>query len=224
MQLGREDGDFTMRIVIADDHPLYLEAVLGQLEKAFPGGQFHAARNLPDALALLERETVDLVMLDYSMPGMDGVAGIPAAVAAARGTPVVVMSGVADDDAVRACIAAGARGFLPKTLESRVFIHAIGLVEAGGTYVPAEFVAPPLRPAAPSGPVLDPSAFTSREMEVLAMIVAGASNKEIARRLDLQEVTIKLHLTRIFQKMGVKNRSHAAVMAVRGGLVAEGVQ
>ncbi len=210
-----------MRIVIADDHPLYLEAVLGQLERAFPGGQFHTARNLADTLALLERETVDLVMLDYSMPGMNGVNGIPAAMAAAKGTPVVVMSGVADDDAVRACIAAGAKGFLPKTLESRVFIHAIGLVEAGGTYVPAEFVAPPSRPATSCGPSLDPSQFTVREMEVLTLIVAGASNKEIARRLDLQEVTIKLHLTRIFQKLGVKNRSHAAVTAVRGGLVSE---
>lgn len=210
-----------MKIVIADDHPLYLEAVLGQLERAFPEGRFHTARNLTDTLALLERETVDLVMLDYSMPGMDGVAGIPLAIAAAKDTPVVIMSGVADENAVRACIAAGARGFLPKTLESRVFLHAIGLVEAGGTYVPAEFVAMPAKPSASGGPALDPSQFTMREMEVLAMIVAGASNKEIARHLDLQEVTIKLHLTRIFQKLGVKNRSHAAVMAVRGGLVAE---
>lgn len=210
-----------MKIIIADDHPLYLEAVLGQLEKAFPDGTFHTARNLADTLARLEHETVDLIMLDYSMPGMDGVAGIPLAVAAGKGTPVLVMSGVADDDAVRACIAAGAKGFLPKTLESRVFIHAIGLVEAGGTYVPAEFVAAPSKPATACGPALDPASFTVREMEVLALIVAGASNKEIARNLDLQEVTIKLHLTRIFQKMGVKNRSHAAVMAVRGGLVAE---
>ncbi|BAE50675.1 LuxR C-terminal-related transcriptional regulator [Paramagnetospirillum magneticum] len=213
-----------MRIIIADDHPLYLEAVLGQLEKAFPAGSFHTARNLADTLALLERESVDLVMLDYSMPGMNGVEGIPTAIAAARGTPVAIMSGVADDDAVRACIAAGARGFLPKTLESRVFIQAVGLVGAGGTYVPAEFAALPSKPAAPATPTLDPSLFTSREMEVLALIVAGASNKEIARQLDLQEVTIKLHLTRIFQKLGVKNRSHAAVTAVRGGLVADAVQ
>lgn len=212
-----------MRIIIADDHPLYLEAVLGQLERAFPDGRFFTARTLPDTLILLERETVDLVMLDYSMPGMDGVAGIPQAIAVAKGTPVVVMSGVADEEAVRACIAAGAKGFLPKTLESRVFLHAIGLVAAGGTYVPAEFVALPVKPAVTigGGPALDPANFTVREMEVLGLIVAGASNKEIARHLDLQEVTIKLHLTRIFQKMGVKNRSHAAVMAVRGGLVAE---
>jgi two-component system, NarL family, nitrate/nitrite response regulator NarL len=90
--------------------------------------------------------------------------------------------------------------------------------------VPAEFVALPAKPAAPAGPRLDPSLFTVREMEVLGLIVAGASNKEIARNLGLQEVTIKLHLTRIFQKLGVKNRSHAAVVAVRGGLVAEAVQ
>jgi DNA-binding NarL/FixJ family response regulator len=215
-------GDI-LRFVIADDHPLYLEALQGQIERNFPQAQVRGAKSLDDALALLAEDSADLVMLDLSMPGMDGLAGVSRAVAAAGSTPVVIMSGVAGSAEVRACVEAGAKGFLPKTLDGKVFTSAIMLVSAGGTYVPAEFVSAPVAPAKEEAAGAPGSgSFTPREMEVLTLIVSGASNKEIARHLDLQEVTVKLHLTRIFQKMGVKNRSHAAVLAVRSGLVPEG--
>lgn len=209
-----------MRIVIADDHPLYIEAVRGQLERVFPDAEIAASASLDGVLALLAGTTADLVMLDFSMPGMNGTEGVRRAVQATA-APVLVMSGIADERDVRACIESGARGFLPKTLEGRVFASAVGVVAAGGSFVPAEFVGASAKaqPAEEDG--FRRSDFTPRELEVLNMVVAGASNKEIARRLELQEVTIKLHFSRIFQKMGVKNRSHAAVLAVRSGLVDE---
>ncbi len=205
-----------MRIVVADDHPLYIDAVQGQIRHLFPDSDIQTAQTLQDTLTLIEAGGIQLVMMDLYMPGMEGGDGVSRVVAAAEPAPVIVISGSARDADVRACIEAGARGFLPKTLGGPVFASAITLVMAGGSYVPAEFVAAPAaeRHSSPSS-----SAFTPREMEVLTLVVRGCSNKEIARALDLQEVTVKLHLSRIFHKMGVKNRSHAAVMAVRTGLV-----
>ena len=207
-----------MRIVIADDHPLYLDAVRQQVGRAFPDAEVHVACSLDGVLDLLAAARADLVMLDFAMPGMDGVAGIRRVVEAADGTPVMVMSGVAYDTDVRACIEAGARGFVPKTLEGGLFVAAVTMVARGGSFVPAEVMA--LAPLPPS-PAIVPDAFSERERAVLRMVAGGSSNKEIARAFELQEVTVKFYLTRIFQKMGVKNRSHAAALAVQSGLIGE---
>lgn len=221
-----------MRILIVDDHPLYLDAARQQVSRIFRKAEICSASTLAGALDILKNTPADLVMLDFSIPGTDGVASVQQVVAAAAPSPVVVMSGVALERDVFACIQAGARGFLPKTLDAPVFAAAVSLVANGGTYVPTEFMAPPPA-AAPSPaparaedstaedgtPKLDPKDFSERELALLRMVVAAHSNKEIARAFDLQEVTIKFYLTRIFRKMGVKNRAHAAVVAVRSGLI-----
>lgn len=217
-----------MRILIADDHPLYLDAVRQQIARIFRKSDIFLASSLTGVLDTLSSTPVDLVMLDYSMPGTDGLAAVKQVVKAAGAAPVVVISGVAPERDVIACIQAGAKGFLPKTLEGPVFSAAVSLVVSGGTYVPTEFMlsstaSPPVQPppAAEASGTLDPGDFSQRELALLKMVVAAASNKEIAREFDLQEVTIKFYLTRIFRKMGVKNRAHAAVVAVRSGLVRE---
>ncbi|HLO77237.1 MAG TPA: response regulator transcription factor [Magnetospirillum sp.] len=214
-----------MRIVIADDHPLYLDAARQQAMRVFRKAEVCATTSLAGALELLSAGQADLVMLDYSMPGTDGLSAVKQVVAAAKGAPVVVMSGVAMENDVYACIQAGAKGFLPKTLDGAVFAAAVSLVASGGTYVPTEFIvsAPPQAQSQPGEPKgsLDSGDFSERELALLKMVVAAASNKEIARAFDLQEVTVKFYLTRIFRKMGVKNRSHAAVVALRSGLISE---
>lgn len=217
-----------VRILIADDHPLYLDAVRQQIARIFRKSHISVATSLNGVLDILSNTAVDLVMLDYSMPGTDGLSAVKQVVEAAGAAPVVVMSGVALERDVIACIQAGAKGFLPKTLEGPVFSAAVSLVASGGTYVPTEFMLSSTAPApvAPPPPVeangsLEPGAFSEREIALLRMVVAAASNKEIARAFDLQEVTIKFYLTRIFRKMGVKNRAHAAVVAVRSGLIRE---
>jgi two-component system, NarL family, nitrate/nitrite response regulator NarL len=137
------------------------------------------------------------------------------------------MSGVAVESDVLARINAGARGFLPKTLEGRLFTSAISHVIGGGTYVPAELVAAMVRAGTSKAdpPVSPPHAlraygeFNERELALLRRVVAGEPNKVIARAMDIREVTVKFYLTRIFKKLGVKNRSHAAVKAIRSGLV-----
>lgn len=214
-----------MRVLLADDHPLYLDAVSRRISRAFRRSEIRSFSSLELVLVALAEEPADVVMLDYSMPGMNGSEGISRAIALAGGAPVVVMSGVASARDVTACIGAGARGFLPKTMEGRVFTDALSVVLHGGTYVPTEFVGIGA-PSVPSG-VSEPEAqqdageFSPRELDLLRKVVAGASNKEIARDMNLQEVTVKFYLTRLFRRLGVKNRSQAAVTAVRLGLTSE---
>jgi len=207
-----------MRVLVADDHPLYLEAAQVSLERHFSGVDIVLTRTLPEALAHIETgPRFDLVLLDFSMPGMDGAAGVRAAIALADGAAVAVMSGVADRHDVSSCVEAGAKGFLPKTLEPNMFAAAIGMILMGGTYVPAEFAggAPPRDRHGET----ESRELSARELEVLTMMADGRSNKEIANRLEIQEVTVKLHATRIFTKLGVKNRSQAAVKALEEHLV-----
>jgi DNA-binding NarL/FixJ family response regulator len=208
-----------MHVLIADDHPLFLDAARTHLERSFPQSEVVEARSLPQALALLgECGRFDLVLLDLSMPGMTATEGVAEAVAAANGAPVVIISGMAAPNDVCACITAGAKGFLPKTLDAAMLAAALNMIVLGGTYIPAEFAGAGSRPAAGPGPA-DGRDLSARELEVLTLLVSGASNKEIARELSIQEVTVKLHATRLFSKLGVKNRSQAAVKAIDSKLV-----
>ena len=207
-----------MRILIADDHPLYLDAAKALVTRTFNEPEIAVAASLAEAQAAIADGTrFEIVLADYSMPGMNGVDGVRALVAGARDTPVVVMSGVADRDDVRACLTAGAKGFLPKTLEPGLLSSALTIISQGGSYVPVELISGEGTPA-PSGSV-DVRNFSGRELALLQMLGEGNSNKEIARRLDLQEVTIKVNLTRLFTKLGAKNRAQAVAIAIKSGLL-----
>jgi len=209
-----------MRVLVADDHPLYLEAAKVSLERNFSGIEIVSAGALPDALdRLRDSGPFALVLLDYSMPGMEGEAGVAAATALAGDAPVVVMSGVAGRNQVAACVAAGAKGFLPKTMEPKTFAAVVNLILMGGTYIPAEFAGAAIGLADAGGREPTGRELSGRELQVLTMMTDGRSNKEIANHLDIQEVTVKLHATRIFAKLGVKNRSQAAVKALEDQLV-----
>lgn len=230
-----------MRILIADDHPLYLNAVQVLLERMIEGISIDLAKNIEQTLTIIHgNETFDLVLLDYSMPGMRGAEGVKTVAAVAGGAPVVVMSGVACPADVGACIAAGARGFLPKTLDNKVFSSALTVILSGGSYLPVEMHQALHAPAVPAAVSALPASggldtlgahsdaelpegghgFTERERTIMAMIIEGRSNKEIARILNLREVTIKVQLTRIYKKLGAKNRAQAATIIAQAGLLA----
>lgn len=208
-----------MRIVIIDDHPLYLEAVRQQVSRIFEGAEVSSATTLDAGITILEGAPVDLVMVDYSLPGVDGLTAVTQVLAKAGKAAVIVMSGIAREKEVFSCIQVGVRGFFPKTLECNVFASAISLVANGGTYVPIDYMMGTSSSKGADTGARDVNDFTDKELALLRMVVDAASNKEIARAFNLQEVTVKFHLTRIFRKMGVKNRSQAAVMAVRSGLI-----
>jgi DNA-binding NarL/FixJ family response regulator len=205
-----------MRVLVADDHPLYREAVARQLTRLLPDASVEEAASMDAALAAAQASRPDLFVFDYYMPGMSSQA-IAQLVESFANVPILVLSGGASPAEVQAVLQAGARGFLPKTATPEQFNHTIHLMLAGGTSVPAEMLLP--ASGASDGAPAWLAALTPRESDVLRAAARGLSNKEIARELDLAEVTIKLHLSAIFRKMGVRSRTEAAMMAAKTGFL-----
>jgi two-component system, NarL family, nitrate/nitrite response regulator NarL len=212
-----------MRVVVADDHPLFREAVRLRLNRQFAGAVVKEASSFDELLAGRRdgAEPFDLILIDLHMPGMAGDA-FERVVREFPQAAVVLMSGVARPEDVRSAVRAGARGFLPKTMPPEAFAAALSIVLGGGTYVPAELVNTPgaLPEARESGSLNAPmNALTPREQQVLVRLATGAQNKEIGRDLGLAEVTVKLHVRQILKKIGARNRSEAASIATRAGLI-----
>jgi DNA-binding NarL/FixJ family response regulator len=194
-----------MKILLADDHDLVRDTLAAFLEME-PDLGVRTAANLMDALTLVADEgAFDLVLLDYTMPGMDGLAGLTKMIVANQGKPVAILSGTADRTVAEQAIKLGAVGFVPKTLAAKSIVSAVKFMASGEVFAPFGFMH--------REEVDGTSAITKRERDVLAGLVAGKANKEIAIDLDLQEVTIKLHVKTLCRKLGAKNRTQAAMIA-----------
>ena len=195
----------TTRILLADDHDLVREtlAMFMQAEGDF---DVTTVSSVDAALAEIGAQAAfDLVLLDYNMPGMNGLEGLDRVIAASATKPVALLSGDASASVVDQAIAAGAAGFVPKTLGAKSMMSAIKFMMTGEVYVPFNYVQQTTTIAIPG--------LTERETQVLRCLAEGMANKEIARELDLQEVTIKLHVKTLSRKLGAKNRTHAAMIA-----------
>lgn len=148
------------------------------------------------------------------MPGMNGLDGLARAKEANEPWPVALMSGIAPKATAQAALDAGAIGFLPKTMAANSMINAIRFMAAGETFVPVKF----MTAEEPEETNELAKGLSPRELEVLDGLCRGLANKEIARELDLQEVTIKLHVKTLCRKLEAKNRTHAAMIAKEAGL------
>jgi DNA-binding NarL/FixJ family response regulator len=203
-----------MRVVVADDHPLYRDAAVQQIQRLFPHAQIDQLCSLGEleALAAQPGPAFDLFLVDFHMPGMS-VDALGRLVSQYPQIPIAVISGTAQRADVRAMLQAGARGFIPKTTTGEQLAHALQLLLSGGTSVPTDvFFDDGAQDAADWQSLL-----TQREQDVLRGVARGLSNKEIGRELNLAEVTIKLHLRGVFRKMGARSRADAAVMATKAG-------
>ncbi|MFZ7092924.1 response regulator [Primorskyibacter sp. 2E233] len=199
-----------MRILVADDHDLVRETIAAYLD-ASDIEEVVTVASLEDAVqAAEETGSFDLVLLDYSMPGMNGLDGLSEMRRANSERPVAILSGTASRSVAEAALKAGAQGFIPKTLAARSLLTAARFMAAGEVYAPLEFM---------RGKDPETSVLTRREMDVLRGICEGKANKEIARDLDLQEVTVKLHVKTLSRKLVARNRTHAAMIARDRGLV-----
>lgn len=207
-----------MRIVLADDHDLVrdtIEEFLKRLDKEIE--VLHAA-TLPQALELIRTSpSLDLVMLDLKMPGMNGLAGLKSARDARPGVPVVILSGETAADTIRNALQAGAAGFLPKTMRASAMVNALRLILAGERYVPDILLSDPSGPEPSASGGNGQPALTQRERDVMGLLVQGFPNKEIGRRLNIEVVTVALHLRSIYKKLGVASRTQAVRMALEQG-------
>jgi two-component system nitrate/nitrite response regulator NarL len=214
-----------MHVLLADDHDLVRDGIKFLLRKLADDVAVSEARTFHEALERASRaEDLSLIMLDLYMPGMNGFAGLSAMRRQLPDVPVVMLSSsVRKSDALNA-IEQGASGYIPKTLGGSAMVSALHLVLAGETFLPSfilkddeacEVGAYPV----PTLPTDNPlRSLTKREREVLGLLAQCHSNKEIARQLDLQEITIKIHLKNVFRKLGALNRTQAVKIAMQLGM------
>jgi len=217
-----------MKVLVVDDHHLIREGmrpVLAKLAAAGEAVEVLDAATFGEARAYLERHAdVELVLLDLRLPDASGLDALDELQRSHPDVPVVLMSGEDDAANVRAALEHGALGYIPKSSSPPVVLHALRLVLAGGIYVPPEILradrAPAPRPAGARTADVARLGLTPRQVEVLALLAAGRSNKEICRELRLSEGTVKTHLAAIFKALGVANRVQAVIAAGRMGIKA----
>lgn len=208
------------RVLIADDHPLYRDALGNLVRTAFDDVEVVECEDVASVLRLLHDETIDLVLLDLSMPDAHEFDGLRRIRESSPATPVIICSAQDDPRLVRDAFKLGVSGYLPKSSGTEVTRHALQLVRSGGVYVPSEALVESVSgdsagaQQAQSRGAGDVCAdLTPRQLAVLALLEEGMSNKSIARELDIGEITVKAHVSAILRKLGVDNRVQAVVVA-----------
>ena len=202
----------TIRVLIVDDHPVVrrgLRALLEVQEGIEVAGE---AGDGPAALALAAEHDPDVILLDLKLPAMSGLAVLTELTARDAASKVLVLTSVTDPDSAGQVMRAGAAGVLYKDVDPDALVRAIRAVHDGHLLLAPEAAGPLLRPG-PWSPGLD--ALTTREREVLAELARGRSNREIARALNVSEKTVKTHVSSVLGKLGVQDRTQAALFAVR---------
>ncbi len=206
-----------MRILVADDHNLVRDGLKPFLYELDADATILDAANLDDALTAARAvDSLDLVLLDLKMPGMNGLQGVEQMRRLHPTAAVVILSGHVERDDVLAAVRAGASGYIPKTISGTALINALRLVLAGEAYLPPSILLEggPAERKSPASPL---ATLSVREREILGYLIEGQTNKEIARRLDLQEITIKIHLRNVYRKIGAVNRAQAVRIAMTAG-------
>ena len=214
-----------MQFLIADDHSIVTMA-LEMLLKDYDGqdNTVFTANNKDEALALAKEygETADLMILDLSMPGVEGTSLMEAIVAAQPTLKILVMSGLSDQQSIIKVLQMGAAGFIPKSLDAELLTSAIRFVLAGGVYIPVKLLTQAQKTglltathekSTQEGTVR----LTDRQKDVLALLAKGAPIKRICKELDLSEGTVKTHVTAIYRAFGASNRTEALIAARRHG-------
>jgi DNA-binding NarL/FixJ family response regulator len=199
-----------INVLIVDDHAIVrrgLASLLATTEDLIVVGE---AADGSEAIRLVDQLAPDVVLMDLSLPGADGVQATATLTAAHPGLHVVVLTSYSDQRWILDALEAGAEGYLLKDSEPEVILAGIRTVVAGGSPLDPKAARALLTsrrspPTAPSSPLSD------REEQVLAMVGEGLQNKHIARRLGITERTVKAHLTNIFQRLGVVDRTQAAL-------------
>ncbi|VFU09548.1 Glycerol metabolism activator [Methylocella tundrae] len=200
------------KILIADDHPVLRRALCEVMSSLLPPDDLICleAADRAQLFGVLENEEVDLILLDLCMPGMTGLPELVGIRNLAPATPVVVISALFDDGIVAQALNCGAAGFIPKSSSLEALAAALKTVLDGGVYVPGGSLSDE-KCAQKRGASADIDPLTPRQLAVLGLLAEGKSNKEIARELSISDLTVKVHITTIFRKLGVATRTQAIV-------------
>lgn len=222
-----------MKILIADDHELFLKGLEMILEDYNPQAEIVTAKSYSDIFDILSNQKdFDLVLTDLAMPGAHWLEAIQKMHKDLPETPIIILSAVFDREIVQKTLNIGAAGYIPKTSSREVIISAVNLVLSGGVYIPSELLrdseqaelnilkslenVTENQSAGNNSKILSP-----RQIDVLKLISQGKSNKQIAYDLGLTEGTVKLHVTAILKLLNVYNRTGAVVAAKHEGLLKE---
>ena len=208
-------ADEPIRVLIVDDHAVVREGLRTFLELQDGLEVVGEAGDGDEALPLAEELTPDVILMDLVMPKLDGVGamrGLRERVPAAR---VIVLTSFLDDDRLMPAIRAGAAGYLLKNVQPQELARAIRLADAGETLIDPAVAARLVDAVADGGGAEPEPALTAREQEVLDLIARGFSNKRIALELGVAEKTVKTHVSHVLAKLGVSDRTQAALYATR---------
>lgn len=201
-----------IRILIADDHPIVREGLAAMINRRSDMTVVGEAGTGREAVELFRREKPDVTLMDLQMPELGGVQAITAIRAEFPSARFVVLTTFDGDEDIYRALQAGAQAYLLKDTPREELLDAIRAVQAGQKRIPSEV-------AAKLADHLTASELTEREREVLKLIVAGKSNKEIGAALGIAEGTVKIHVNNLLAKLGVSDRTQAVTEALKRGLV-----
>ena len=208
-------------LLIADDHPLFREALRGAVQRIMPGVQLFEADSVQALYALTDAHSdADLVLMDLNMPGAQGFNALVHLRALHPQLPVVVVSAREEPSVMRRAVDHGAVGFIPKSADSNTIGQALAAVLDGEHWLPEAALNEPPTDAVEREIGVRLRELTPQQFRVLQMLGSGLLNKQIAWELNVSEATIKAHVTAILRKLGATNRTQAVLMA--GKLASDG--
>lgn len=211
-----------MKVLVVDDHALIREALHSVLKQLNREAVIFEASNSQQAMCTVEEHPdISFILLDLNLPDRDGFSVLRELRERYATVAIVILSSSDDQDTVKRAFKLGALGFIPKTTEREVILNAIKLVFSGGVYIPSQMLEETRSPRLADKPEARDSlkgiGLTDRQIEVLALLMKGRSNKVIAKTLNMAVPTVKNHITAVLKTLGVTSRTEAIIKVGKMG-------
>jgi len=201
-----------IRILIVDDHPVVRAGLTSMLGTQPELQVIGSASSGEEALAIIQRENPDVVLLDLRMPGLNGIDMLLAAKKSGTQTRTIILTSYETDEDIYRAVQAGAQGYLLKDTPLKEMLDAIRAVNAGKRYIPRQI-------AQRLAERMMRAELTAREIEILKMLAKGPTNKQIGHALGISDFTVRNHVNSIIEKLEVSDRTEAATTAIQRGII-----